>query len=312
MPQSTHVMRKRSSFFLELSWLLLVKATGKLLPKRLRFRFYKFFYDYESSRYQGIQLLIPYFESLNLQFIVFTKYLIDWNVFFFGQYEKETNDVLFEYIKPGQVVVEAGANNGTETVLLSRLVGSQGKILAFEPIEHIHKALQLNLSINHCDNVVAEKMALGENKQLIYFNVFPESFCNQGMASRYDDRSAKHKVEVQQTSLDSWAKDHHVSAVDFIKMDIQGAEIQLLEGARNIIQSSQPIIFTEAADNLLSIAQLFQLLVDFGYDVYLIHSNGQLQLMSIDALKRGNWLAKPAKNLTLQPNRTHGKAVERK
>lgn len=305
-------MRKRSSFFLELSWLLLVKATGKILPKRLRFRFYKFFYDYESSRYKGIQLLVPYFESLNLQFIVFTKYLIDWNVFFFGYYEKETNDVLFEYIKPGQVVVEAGANNGTETVLLSRLVGSEGKILAFEPIDHIYQALQLNLSINNCNNVLAQKLALGESDQPIYFNVLSESFCNQGMASKYDDRSAHQKVLVQQVTLDSWLQANGISSIDFIKMDIQGAEIELLEGARQIIQLCHPIIFTEAADNLLSITQLFQILADLGYEVYLIHSNGHLQLMSKEALKRGNWLAKPAKESTHPLPSAHGKAVERK
>lgn len=292
--EGSGMMRKRSSFFLELSWLLLVKATGKFLPKRLRFRFYKLFYDYESSRYKGIQLQIPYFESLDLQFTVFTKYLIDWNVFFFGYYEKETNDVLFEYIKPGHIVVEAGANNGTETVLLSRLVDSQGKVLAFEPIDHIYKALQHNLFINHCSNVTAEKLALGECNQPIYFNVLSETFCNQGMASKYDERSVHQKVLVQQVTLDSWLQTNGIHSIDFIKMDIQGAEIELLQGGKEIIQSCKPLIFTEAADNLLSITQLFQILTDYGYNVYLIHSNNRLEQLLPNALKRGNWLAKPA------------------
>lgn len=285
-------MHKRSSYFTELSWVLLVHCLGKVLPQRLRFRFYKLLYNYESSRYKGVQLIIPYFESLNLKFIVFTKYLIDWNVFFFGQYEKETNDLLFEYIKPGQIVIEAGANNGTETLLLSRLVGSTGKVFAFEPVEHIYKTLQLNLAINYCDNVVAEQKALGESNGELYFNVLSEDFCNQGMASKYDERSADAKVLVQQTSIDSFVTQNNIQSVDFIKMDIQGAEIELLKGAQNTLQKSKPIIFTEATEDFFSIEKLFQTLSASGYAVYLIKPKG-LERMSLDSLMEGNWLAKP-------------------
>jgi FkbM family methyltransferase len=290
-------MRKRSSYFTELSWLLFVQRTGKLFPKRLRFRFYKFFYNYESSRYKGVRLIVPYFESLNLQFIVFTKYLIDWNVFFFGEYEKETNDLLFEYIKPGQTVLEAGANNGTETVLLSRLVGPAGKVLAFEPVEHIYQTLQLNLSINHCSNVITEQMALGENDRQLYFNVLSEDFCNQGMASKYDEKSADAKVLVQQSSIDSWLIQQNIRTIDFIKMDIQGAEIELLKGAEHTIQKSKPLIFTEATEDFLSIKKLFDTLTDLGYAVYFIQAKGRLQLLSRDALTEGNWLAKPLQSI---------------
>ncbi len=286
-------MRKRSSYFTELSWLLVVRSIGTLLPKRLRFRFYKLLYNYESPHYKGVQLIIPYFASLNLQFMVFTKYLIDWNVFFFGQYEKETNDLLFEYIKPGQVVIEAGANNGTETVLLSRLVGSSGKVFAFEPVEHIYKTLQLNLSINRCENVMAEQKALGESEGELYFNVLSADFCNQGMASKYDESSADAKVLVQQTSIDSLLIKNNIQVVDFIKMDIQGAEIELLKGAQHTLQKSRPIIFTEATEEFLSIEKLFEALSHLDYAVYRIQPKGHLQLLSKDTLIEGNWLAKP-------------------
>jgi FkbM family methyltransferase len=290
-------MRKRSSYFTELSWLIFVQRMGKMLPKRLHFRFYKLFYNYESSRYKGVRLIIPYFESLNLQFIVFTKYLIDWNVFFFGQYEKETNDLLFEYIKPGQTVLEAGANNGTETVLLSRLVGSTGKVIAFEPVKHIYQTLQLNLSINHCTNVLTEQMALGESDEQLYFNVLSEDFCNQGMASKYDEKSADAKVLVQQTSVDLWLNKNNIRNIDFIKMDIQGAEIELLKGAQYIIQKSKPIIFTEATEDFLSIKKLFDALSELGYAVYFIQPTSHLQRMSKDTLTEGNWLAKPLQSV---------------
>ena len=286
-------MSKRTSYLIELSWLLFIKRVGTIIPKRLRFRFYKFFYNYESAKYKGVRLIIPYVETFNLQFIVFTKYLIDWNVFFFGYYEKETNDVLFEYIKPGQIVIEAGANNGTETLLLSKLVGANGKVFAFEPIEHIYHALQLNLSINHCSNVLTQQLALGERDEQLYFNVLPEDFCNQGMASRYSDTSADAKVLVQQTSIDSWLAQNHVSTVDFIKMDIQGAEIELLNGAQQTIKTFQPVIFTEAADDFLSVKKLFETLSGLGYLIYHIGTGGHLTLLSNDVLMDGNWLAKP-------------------
>lgn len=286
-------MRKRSSYFIELSWLLFVRRMGKLLPKRLRFRFYKLLYNYESPRYNGVKLIIPYLESLHLQFIVYTKYLIDWNVFFFGHYEKETNDLLFEYIKPGHVIIEAGANNGTETLLLSRLVGPHGKVFAFEPVEHIYQTLQINLSINNCNNVVAEKIALGESDGQLYFNVLSEDFCNQGMASKYDDKSADAKILVSQTSIDSWLLKNNIDRVDFIKMDIQGAEIELIKGAQHTIKKSRPLIFTEATEDFLSLTKLFDSLSQLNYAVYFIPSKGQLRLLSKETLIEGNWLAKP-------------------
>jgi hypothetical protein len=113
------------------------------------------------------------------------------------------------------------------------------------------------------------------------------------MASKYNEKSADTKVLVHQTSIDSLAMHHNIQTVDFIKMDIQGAEIDLLKGARNTIQKSKPIIFTEATEEFLSIKQLFDYLSDLGYSVYYIQPKGHLHLMSKTTLMEGNWLAKP-------------------
>jgi FkbM family methyltransferase len=290
-------MNKRRGYFLELSWLLFIKLTGRFIPKRLRFRFFKFFYNYQSSRCKGVKLVIPYYPSLNLQILVHTNYLIDWNVFFFGYYEKETNDLLFQYIQPGQVVIEAGANNGTETLLLSKIVGEQGKVYAFEPIQHINDTLKINLSLNTCTNVSTETLALGESDKDVIFRVRPLDFCNQGMASQDHTSDAHTEVVIKQVAIDSWIKDKTIVRIDFLKMDIQGAEINLLKGAQNTIKKFRPLIFTEATTDFLSLEELFDTLINLGYQVYLISSHGELLLLTRTSLSDGNWLAKPIETL---------------
>ncbi|MBC7450981.1 MAG: FkbM family methyltransferase, partial [Cytophagales bacterium] len=167
----------------------------------------------------------------------------------------------------------------------------------FEPVKHIYQTLQLNLSINHCKNVQTEQKALRESDGQLHFNVLPEDFCNQGMASKYDETSSDAKVLVQQTSIDSWLLKNNIRSVDFIKMDIQGAEIELLKGAQHTIEKYKPLIFTEATEDFLSIEKLFDTLIDLGYAVYFISSKGHLRLLSKSTLVEGNWLAKPLQSI---------------
>ena len=259
----------------------------------MRLRFYKLLYNYEASNHMGVKLVLPYYDNLKLQFITNTKYLIDWHVFFFGYYEKETNDLLFQYIKTGHVVVEAGANNGTETLLISRIIGEKGKVFAFEPIQHIYDTLILNLKLNHCNNVIAEALALGESNESVFFNVLSQDYCNQGMSGKYDEKSADEKVEVKQVTLDAWISQTPISRLDFIKMDIQGAEINLLRGAQKTIKKFRPVIFTEATSDFLSIHSLYEEISKYEYDVFNIQTNGILSLMLKETIVEGNWLAKP-------------------
>jgi len=278
------------NFSQELTRLSLTKRIVSLIPAQLKFRTAKFLYNYQSSKVNGIDIIVPYLSHYNylLNFSLNTKELIGWNIFFFGEYEPLTNKILKFCLKEGDIVIEAGANNGSETLLISKLIG-RGIVYGFEPIPHVFQRLKTNIEINDLQgNVKIVDFALGEEDKTVQFNVFPKDFPNQGMSSKYLELS--NKINIQQKKLDSWVKEENLARIDFIKMDIQGAELDLLLGAEESILKFKPIIFTEADNELNMTKNLYNHLDKLGYSVYLINKE-ELKSLNESNLKDGNWLA---------------------
>lgn len=153
-------------------------------------------YPYRKTRLQkGVTLKKRYLQSkYNLSINLFSKDLIDHKILFTGAYEAPTNLLLEKNLQEGNVVLEAGANSGTETLLISRLIGKTGKIFAFEPVPHVVEKLKSNLAVNSITNAVVMPLALGEKNQEISFFVYPSEHPNQGMGSKILDHSGLQKI----------------------------------------------------------------------------------------------------------------------
>lgn len=274
----------------ELNRLGFTKKNLSVIPNRLKFRTARLFYDYQSTDIKGIDIVVPYLEQYNLKFFLNTKDLIGWNIFFFGEYERNTNQLLKKYIKPDDVVLEAGANNGSETLLIAKLVGS-GMVHVFEPIPHVYKRLFTNMELNNVwDKVKLYDLALGDEDKVVQFNIMPPNFCNQGMSSKYGENDLTTKLDVKQKKVDTWVRENNIKRLNFIKMDIQGAEIDLLTGAEETIQRFKPVIFTEASDSWNSTINLYNQLNKMGYKVFLI-TPGQLKSLDTESnIVDGDWL----------------------
>ncbi len=276
----------------EIVALVRAKRLVSLLPQRLRFRAAKALYNYESEQINGVDLVVP-LQNNGLLCFVSTKDLIGWKIFFFGEYEADTNRVLAKYIKPGDTVIEAGANIGSETLLISKLIGS-GKLFAFEPNPYTFERMKMNLQINELTNVEACDIALGEQDGVIHFNIYPKNFCNSGMSSKYMETSRTRKIDIVQQKLDSFVQQHGIAKVDFIKMDIQGAEMDMISGGLETIRRDKPSIFTEACEPYNDTKLLYRTLKDCGYNIYLIGAHDTILMENEASVKDGNWLAMPA------------------
>lgn len=220
--------------------------------------------------------------------------------FFHKSYEYETNCILKEYIKPDFYIIEAGANNGSETIIIGNILKrGKGKIFAFEPAPLPFKYLLINIILNELQQVIKPyDLLLGEKESYIDFFLVSDSDANQGKSSKYTFNESSQKIIKRQTTLDKFIKEQNIERVDFIKMDIQGSELDLIEGGINTLQKYRPIIFTEASNTELSrrgnsILDLFNKLVSMDYDVFIISKNGLNPISKLDQLKDGNWLAKP-------------------
>jgi FkbM family methyltransferase len=254
-------------------------------------------YPLQNAFFKGFWITKEYLnKELNLKINLFSKNLIDHKILFTGEYEKDTNHLLKKHIKLGDIVIEAGANTGTETLLISRLVGDKGFVFAFEPIPHIYTILKSNCELNNLENTTLVKKALGEKNSELKFYMADESFTNQGMGTKLKSHGHVEKeINVFQVSIDSFVEENNIQKVDFIKMDIQGAEYDALIGAKKLIEDNRPKIFLEAGEGWSSIEQLYDLVSSYSYSIYLVSGKDEILIEKNELIRSGNWIAIPKK-----------------
>jgi len=152
-------------------------------------------------------------------------------------------------LRPGMTVLDAGAHHGLYALLLSKCVGKKGKVLAFEPSAREYKHLKKHLDINFCSNVRLESCALGEKRgEADLFLVDGEQdWCNSLRPPAMPD--ATHCVRVPVCRLDDLLQERGIANVDFIKLDVEGAELSVLQGAARLLESARrPAILAEVQD----------------------------------------------------------------
>jgi FkbM family methyltransferase len=156
-----------------------------------------------------------------------------------GLWEPNETHWFVKTVRPGDVVVDAGANIGYYTIIASRLVGPAGRVYAFEPDPTAVAILRRNVRLNGADNVVVEQKALSNA------NTTLELFIAEG--NKGDDRiyqpegEQRASIRVPAVRLDDYLRgraDH----VDVVKIDTQGAEGVILEGMGDIPRVNQQIV----------------------------------------------------------------------
>jgi len=161
--------------------------------------------------------------------------------------------VFSRLVKPGMFVVDVGANLGHHTVLFSRLVGSDGAVVGFEPQENLFRLLNANLALNGCDNARAFREALGAAPADVFLWAVdydkPDNFGAVPIAQHagqfvYDQGGGEPAhIATGDQSLAPYRARGRV--VDFIKIDVQAFELYVLQGCARILAEDRPTIFLE-------------------------------------------------------------------
>ena len=191
-------------------------------------------------------------------------------------------DRIYErYFKPelGQTVVDAGAHIGCFTLRAATLVGESGHVLSFEPSTQNYMLLSNNVSMNGLRNIRTFNCGLssreGEAELLLSSNTGSNS-----LFSRTDQKIsvvAREKVQLRQ--LDSIVDDLNLSQVDLIKLDAEGAELEILHGAERILSKFHPKIVGEAHPAFSASAEaILRLLSQFGYQGNIDQYHSRLQI----------------------------------
>lgn len=150
-------------------------------------------------------------------------------------WETHLKQLIQQYVKPGSTVLDIGAHIGTHTVTLSKSVGPGGSVVAFEPQPKIFRELFLNMALNNLSNVsffwggVGNKMGKIELSPLV-----PDNEAGTGLwggTGKFVDL----------VSIDSF----HFNNVSLMKIDVEGQELAVLEGAKETILRERPVILIE-------------------------------------------------------------------
>ncbi len=163
---------------------------------------------------------------------------------------------------PGQIVIEVGANIGAHTVGLARLVGREGRVLAFEPQRLPFQILCANMALNSIENVDCFWSALGSEDGFIDVpELNPEKTSNFGGVTLLGSQNGR---RVTCHTLDRYIS---LPRVDLIKIDVEGMEVDVLRGGERLLKQFKPMLYVEN-DRIEKSKELIRLIAGFDYHMY--------------------------------------------
>jgi FkbM family methyltransferase len=160
----------------------------------------------------------------------------------YGEYSEAEVEMFRQVVRPGSIVVEAGANLGAHTVFLAQHVGPNGRVLAYEPQRMIFQLLAANLALNNIPTVTCRQEALGREPGRLF--VPPIDYSKDANFAGIRLGGYEFGDEVPVVTLDSVG----LARCEFLKVDVEGMERQVLEGARDLIARCKPVLYVENQD----------------------------------------------------------------
>ena len=158
--------------------------------------------------------------------------------------------IFLSVVNRGDVVIDVGANRGYYTVLFSHLVGPTGKVHAFEPVPPTFATLKETVKSDaRYNNVELNSLALSDQNgtDTIYLPGTDDgqSSLRTHTSGSWSDEAAVKSYEIKTNSLDTFAAEHNIERLNFIKIDTEGAELLVINGGANVIERHHPIVYAE-------------------------------------------------------------------
>jgi len=179
-------------------------------------------------------------------------------IYFLGFYEVGTLNIIRKCLKPGDICIDVGSSIGMMSITSSFAVGEKGKVLAFEPDTKRYADLLNSLSINGITNIKAFNIGLGAEKKLIKLY---KDRCSPSMI-KINNNAPSETVEIQ--ILDEILDMEQIYKVDFMKIDAEGFEIEVLKGAKDLLsQPNAPMLCIEYSKKIFESANLTETVFNF-------------------------------------------------
>ena len=226
-----------------------------------------------------------------------------------GYFDEPVTSVISGTLRPGMTFVDIGANFGTYTVIGAQIVGEQGRVVAIEPVPAIGQMLFETVAMNgfedRCDVLRVAAGAKEGNATIFSFgsrqggNTLLKHIAKEAR-DRLDQEVARHKVRVR--TLDGIVDELGLSQIDLMKIDVEGFELQVLEGGRKTIEAMKPTLLLEWNSSFFdkrgSDARAYydRLTTELDYELYCVESQGKIRRANFERLVSSPFsdiLAKP-------------------
>ena len=162
---------------------------------------------------------------------------------------------LSRFLQPGMTVLDIGANQGVYTLVAAKAAGAQGRVFAFEPSPSELAKLRWNLRLNRVRNVAVIESAVAAGDGTTTFHAaIPMKGGFSGIRRPAEGLGVTSEViTVPVTTIDAFVGSYEIETVDFMKVDVEGAEMELLEGAHGLLtRAGRPILQLEFNDERTS------------------------------------------------------------
>jgi FkbM family methyltransferase len=201
--------------------------------------------------------------------------VVSLNLYRYGFFEEGLTKMVLEYLKLGMTFFDVGAHFGYYTLLASFIVGKNGKIHAFEPTPSTFDILKGNAS--KIPKVAINNLAVASKRDKLLINDYGIRY--SAYNSVYNARLSKNTIskldlkryEIQTISIDEYVEENKIKP-DFIKIDAESSEYEILLGMKLTIEKFHPIITVEVGDyeveGVPTCKKLIEFLIDKGYKPY--------------------------------------------
>jgi FkbM family methyltransferase len=160
----------------------------------------------------------------------------------FNTYEESDFSMITKLLRPGQTVLDIGGNIGFYSLSLAKQFPTS-RFHAFEPIPKTFAQLKGNLEMNNISNVSIYNFGFSNERKTLTFYFYPEGSGNASSA-RLSERDSVEEVTCSVITVDEFVKENGLR-VDFIKCDVEGAELLVFQGANSVLDTHRPIVFSE-------------------------------------------------------------------
>ena len=205
-----------------------------------------------------------------------------------GSFEDAEMRFVQKFLRPGMTVVDVGAHHGLYTLLAAKCVGRRGRVIAFEPSRRERRRLLRHVRLNGCWNVVVKECALGSEagEADLFVVEGRQDWCNSLRPPAVNEETETIRVGVGR--LDDAMRTLGVAEVDFLKLDAEGAELSVLEGAGELLRGpSRPVVLAEVQEVRTRpwgyrAGEIIEFLARENYCWFAVKADGSLRLAATD------------------------------